>query len=141
MDEAAKTSERIAHLDSRVTGLEQGIKDVVSAVRDLSTDFKQDSVRRAEAQLKAQSDARESSKTPWGVIFAGLGVMLAVITAIGGALYAPIHSTQTEIKTELRDVVPRVEHERIWRWQERLGEGFDRRIQKLEEKFDRQQGR
>lgn len=135
--EPKTTIERIAHLDSRVTGLEQGMKDVVFAVRELSSDIKDEGRRRAEAVITAQTEARESNKTPWSVILSGGGLAVTIIIAIGTLAYLPIRETQNDFKGQLKDVVPRVEHERIWRWQERLGETFDRRIQRLEDKLDR----
>lgn len=117
------TIERLATLDERVNGLEDGIKDIAAAVRSLATDVK------------------NGQSTPWGIILTGAGVALSFVVAIGGLAYMPMREQIVELKTEIRaldkEIVPRVEHERIWGLQQRLAEVQQKRVDRLEDDFYR----
>lgn len=108
MPETSTDNAVIAALDQRVTGLEQGIKDVVTAVSILSNEI------------------RSSTKTQWPVIWSAVGVGISVLTVIGGLLIWPMREAQMDLRQAIREVdkdqVPRVEHERIWGFQQRISD-------------------
>jgi hypothetical protein len=108
VNEGTSQDVHLAALDQRVTGLEQGIKDVVTAVSILSNEI------------------RQGGKTQWPVIWSAVGVGISVLSLIGAMAYFPIREAQADFRNDLHrldgEMVPRVEHERIWRYQERLSD-------------------
>ncbi len=65
---------RFAGLSQRVTGIETAINQISAQISGLANSF------------------NERSRTPWGVLFAGAGVMVTVLIAVGGLAYSPILS-------------------------------------------------
>lgn len=126
------TPVQLAALDQRVTGLEQGIKDVVTAVSILSNEI------------------RQGSKTQWPVIWSAMGVGLTMLGLVGVLVYRPVDTAVTDVKSRLiemdKEQVPRVEHERIWAYQERISNlnkeiaglkvnNLEDRVKRMEDEF------
>jgi hypothetical protein len=108
-----------AALEQRVTGLEGGVAKIQTSLDNLA------------------SNLAVNAKTPWGVILTGIGVMAGVMTTIGGLAYLPVREGIGEVKSAIRELdrqqVPRVEHEKVWEFQRRLGDSSVRRIERLED--------
>lgn len=133
-DEQHRTSERLTGLEARVGGIENGMKDIVTAVSLLSNEIKQEGQRRAEQTANA-------NKPQWGVLITGFGVTFGVLSTLGAAFYMPIRENTTELRMAVRDLdksqVPRVEHEKIWNFQERIAGITLKRLERLEDDFYR----
>ena len=106
-----------AALAQRVTGLEDGMKSVVSAVNGLADKL----------------DRR--GQTPWGVIASFGGVSVGVLGLIGGLAYRPIDQgmskLQEEIKVTQSQLVSRPEHQRNWSLLDRDMDRMERRLLRL----------
>lgn len=63
---------RFAGLQQRVAGIESAVQNVSSQVSALATTL------------------NDRSRTPWGVLLTGAGVMISVLVVLGGLAYAPI---------------------------------------------------
>lgn len=86
--------ERYAALDERVTNLRSSLNALDS------------STQRGFAEMGAQlqnvlREISSSQKTPWVIIFSGLGVLLTFLTIVGGLVYWPIQTQQMELKEQL----------------------------------------
>lgn len=114
------TLSHIAALEQRVTGLEVGVRDIATAVTNLSN--------------KIDSTARPQ----WGVIWSALGVGVAILIAIGSLAYAPVGTSITEIKRDIdrQDdrFFTRAEAERGRNLNDRFFERIERRLEKLEDR-------
>ena len=110
----------LAAVEQRVTGLEIGVRDIASAVTNLSN--------------KIDSTARPQ----WGVIWSALGVGVAILIAIGGLAYAPINSGLSKLDRDLdkheQIFYTRTEAERGRMLNDRNLERLERRIEKLEDR-------
>ena len=112
-----------AALAQRVTGLEDGMKSIVSAVNGLAEKLDR------------------KGQTPWGTITSLAGVAVAILVAIGGLAYRPIDAAQARLDAELKvlqfQIVPRGEHERNWRVADRDLAKVEKRLDVLEEQEHR----
>ncbi len=75
---------RFAGLSQRVTGMETAIKQISSQISGLANSF------------------NERSRTPWGVLFAGVGVLVTVMLAVGGLAYSPILNGLTRADADIQ---------------------------------------
>jgi hypothetical protein len=109
-----------ATLSQRVTGIEDSVKGVVSAVNSLA-----DKMERR-------------SQTPWPLLVSLAGVGLAVLIAIGGLAYRPIDAAQSRLELEVKllqgQTVPRAEHSEHWRRDEAETERLRVRVDRLEDR-------
>lgn len=132
--EQHRTSERLTGLETRVVGIENGMKDIVTAVSLLSNEIKQEGIRRADS-------AAQANKPQWGVLITGFGVTFSALATLGAAFYMPIRETNVEVKAMIHELdrsqVPRVEHEKIWSFQERFSNLMLKRLERLEDDFYR----
>ena len=108
-----------AALAQRVTGLEDGMKSIVSAVNGLAEKLDR------------------KGQTPWPVIWSAASVVVAVLGGAGVLAYRPIDDGMSRIEAELQlmrvQVVPRGEHERSWRVADRDLAKVEKRLDVLEE--------
>lgn len=79
------TSESFAALGQKVEGLDNDYQDLRSHVVDLAKETK-----AGFSAIHAKLDER--SRTPWGQIYTGLGLLLAFFSTIGALAYLPIKS-------------------------------------------------
>lgn len=109
----------IASIEERVTGLEKGMRDIVDAVRSLS------------------SEIRQNGKTQWPVVVAALGVTVTILTSLGVLAYMPIQQKQETLERgllKLTDVmVTQRETELINRFRQSEIDKHERRLDRLEE--------
>ncbi len=123
MNTQSSEAAHYAALAQRVTGLEDGMKTIVSAVNGLA-----DKLDR-------------KGQTPWGTIASLAGVAVAILVAIGGLAYRPIDAAQARLDAELKvvqlQIVPRGEHERNWRVADRDLAKVEKRLDVLEEQEHR----
>jgi hypothetical protein len=73
-DSGADIDVRFAGLQQRVTGIEQAVQGVATQVSNLAATF------------------NDRSRTPWGILFTGAGVMITVMVVLGGLAYSPINA-------------------------------------------------
>jgi DNA replication initiation complex subunit (GINS family) len=68
-------------------------------------------------------------------------VIFSVLATLGAAFYMPIRENSAELRLMVRELdksqVPRVEHEKIWAFQERLSNIYQKRLERLEDDFYR----
>lgn len=136
----------VAELGARVSGLEKNFGDFAT-----KTDGQFLAMRNEQAQnfaaLRQESAASLSELnrsiqgvvgtvnrgTPWGVILTGLGVGFSIMCGIGALAYSPIKESTARLELQVdrmsEKIVPRVEHERLWRQNERT---IDRLITRLD---------
>ena len=102
----------IAALQERVHGLGQQFLNFEQAT---NRSFQQ--VEAAIATLS--SEVRAGGNTQWQTIVTSVGVLVAILGAIGTLAYLPIKTGMEQITGELRvlrsDLVPRSEHMERWR--------------------------
>lgn len=100
--------EEIGRIQQQVVSLEQGyheVREEVKSVRsEMSTGF---------SAILTKIDGKNTTK--WQPI----GILVSALLAIGGALYLPIREAASKQETMLETIrsqlVPRVEHERVWK--------------------------
>lgn len=162
--EGADIDVRFAGLQQRVTGIEQAVQGVATQVSNLAATF------------------NDRSRTPWGILLTGAGVMISVLVVLGGLAYSPINAgiqradrdigevrasalsvssfldfkatyennriasrndndakfaaSKTQVETDiarlesnLKDQVPRAEHERVW-------QNYDQRFSDAQRQID-----
>lgn len=79
------TTESLAALGQKVEGLDNDYQDLRGHVVDLAKETK-----AGFSAIHAKLDER--SRTPWGQIYTGLGLLLAFFSTIGALAYLPIKS-------------------------------------------------
>lgn len=105
----SQTRVSIEALDERVGGLEVDIQKLDSSMIGLRTDMTT-AIGGIHAKLDRQAQPQ------WGVIWAGMGVLLLCLTTIGTLAYMPIRENQQELKrdkeTAIQSLITR--DQRIW---------------------------
>lgn len=127
LNSSNNTGAHLASLETRVSGLEDGVKNILSQIQSLAVEF------------------RDRGKTPWNIIWSAVGVSFAVIVAIGGLAYAPIIATQARMEMdarahyqELRNDIQRVDRDTPNRNEYERGRSTnDRNLERLEKRIDR----
>lgn len=84
------TIESFAALNQRVESLDNDYQGLRATVVDLAKETK-----FGFSAIHAKLDER--SRTPWGQIYTGLGLLLAFFTTIGAMAYMPIKSDITQL--------------------------------------------
>lgn len=99
-------------LQERVSGLGQQFLHFEQAT---TRSFQQ--VETAIATLSAE--LRAGGKTQWQTIVTSVGVIVAILGALGGLAYLPVRNGMEQLAAETRllreSVVPRAEHAERWR--------------------------
>jgi len=84
----------IARLETQVSGLESGQGDIKRTVLDLDSKIDQSIAalaNRVENSLNTLSNKIEArNTTQWPVLFSGFGIVITVLTLVGGMAYLPI---------------------------------------------------
>ena len=110
--QGAEPNTQFAALQERVYGLGQQFLHFEQAT---TRSFQQ--VESALSTLSAE--VRAGGKTQWQTIVTSVGVIVAILGALGGLAYLPVRNGMEQLGTEariLRDaVVPRAEHAERWR--------------------------
>jgi exonuclease VII small subunit len=108
----------LAALEARVQELERGVEGVAREVR------------------KIAERIDERGRTPWALIWSGLGVAATLVGVVGALVLRPIEEAQARIERRhsvlAYELVPRREHEERWRFEERTIERLENRIERLE---------
>ena len=110
--QGAEPNTQFAALQERVYGLGQQFLHFEQAT---TRSFQQ--VESALSTLSAE--VRAGGKTQWQTIVTSVGVIVAILGALGGLAYLPVRNGMEQLGMEariLRDaVVPRAEHAERWR--------------------------
>lgn len=106
------TVAHLATLETRVSGLEKGVGDIVSSINTLS--------RKLD----------EKSQTQWPVIWSAAGVCISILIGIGSLAYWPVVNRMDKIEEA---IVPRREHERQWAQTDKYLERLADRVYRLEQ--------
>lgn len=77
---------RFAGLQQRVTGLENAVQGVATQISNLATTI------------------NERSRTPWGILLTGAGVVITVLVVIGGLASRPYQEGIDRIEMAVRDL-------------------------------------
>jgi hypothetical protein len=108
----------LAALEARVQGLERGVEGVAREVR------------------KIAERIDERGRTPWALIWSGLGVAATLIGVVGALVLRPVEEAQARLERRhaaiTQELVPRREHEERWRFEERIIERLENRLELLE---------
>lgn len=87
-------------VETRVLGLEEDVRaldlKVEKGMAGIRTDF-----AAAIASIHTKLDQQGQPK--WGVIYAGIGVLITFMTVIGGLAYWPIRESQGDLRIALRE--------------------------------------
>ncbi|MBS1725016.1 MAG: hypothetical protein JSS66_18915 [Armatimonadetes bacterium] len=90
-------SAHIAAIETRVDGLEKGMRTLAEGINALGTKI----------------DAR--AQTQWTPIWSAAGVAVAILASLGGALYAPVNSNMQRLELQLERLreaeLPRAEYD------------------------------
>ena len=81
---AHQTAEEVHAVLSRVSSLETGLDSLSSDVRSLAHSLEGFAAETRTAIGQLSQKMADGQKTPWGVVFAGLGVLLTVLSLVGG---------------------------------------------------------
>lgn len=94
---------RVETLDTDLREVKDSILGLDAKIEKAVTDLARE-MRAAVASLATQFSERQ--RTPWGVIYTGIGVLVAVLGFVGGQALAPM---QSDIKVLKEQIVPRDE--------------------------------
>lgn len=103
------TSAEYVELREKVFSVDRDVSSIRQSIDNLAVRF--DS---SISQLHVKFEER--SKTPWAVIFAGLGVVLSLVMAVGAIAYAPIAQSMSDVKNTLykNEELSRQDNARQW---------------------------
>lgn len=94
---------RVDAIDSDLREVKDSILGLDAKIEKAITDLARE-MRTAVASLATQFSERQ--RTPWGVIYTGIGVLVAVLGFVGGQALSPMHA---DIKALKEQIVPRDE--------------------------------
>jgi hypothetical protein len=88
-------AEEIAQILSRVSAMEANYESVSADVHNIAKSLEVFASETRSAIKDLADRISDGSRTPWGVLFAGLAVLLTVISMVGGLV---AYGIQTDIK-------------------------------------------
>jgi multidrug resistance efflux pump len=108
----------LAALEARVEGLERGVESIAREIKNLAVRID------------------ERGRTPWALIWSGLGVAASLVGLVGALVLRPIDEAQARLDRVqaafAAELVPRREHQERWRQEERAIERLESRLDRLE---------
>ena len=125
-------------LEQRVYGIEQSFASLVQQMErdrsELAAQMAQDRAHFDTRFSSLQEMVADRSRTPWGVLIAGLSLIVTMMVALGTLAYLPIKTQMEDTKGEVARLtaimVPRVELERDWGRNEKTLGGLAELIQR-----------
>lgn len=101
----------IARLETQVIGLEVGQGDIKRTVLDLDSKIDQSIAQlanRVENSLNTLSNKIEArNTTQWPVLFSGFGIVITVLTLVGGMAYLPIQRDTARLDSAVAAILDR----------------------------------
>lgn len=81
---AKETAEEVHNILGRVSSLETGLDSLSNDVRSLARSLEGFASETRTAIQNLSQKMADGQKTPWGVLFAGMSVLLTIISLVGG---------------------------------------------------------
>ena len=101
-----ETAEELHDILSRVSSLETGVSSLSNEIRSVARSLEGFASETRHAIQDLATKMADGKQTPWGVIFAGMGVLLTVISLVGGlvayGIQVEIHHSRDSLQQEIR---------------------------------------
>lgn len=127
--------ERIARVEVDVDGVKREVFDLNQRfdvfARGVHEEMRALSVAMSSGLKELTVQVTAGRQTNWGVIFAGLGVLVTVMSTVGFLALSPMKTSIEDLKFTTRGTATRLEVEEIYRRIERIE---DRQVRALEQK-------
>lgn len=99
-------------LPSRVAALEVGVRTLSKEVESVQTSVDRLGMQVVSGFSEMRRDSANSGRTNWGWIFAAVGILVAIIGAVGTAWVRPIEQQTASLEARLTKV-EKYEHDSV----------------------------